>query len=116
VIALLFASAIVSGRVSEHVDMIELNHYYDAYGKLVYDQVIAWEQSRETGKLNVRSWRMAENDYPIKINGLYRFKKGDVLIHSRIFRESWTKSDPERENGKRFPNENRIELVKDGAK
>jgi hypothetical protein len=115
-LALLFASAIVAGRVSEHVDVIELNHYYDACGKLVYDQVIAWERSRETGKLNVRSWRMAENDYPIRINGVYRFSKGEILIHSSIYRESWTQSDPERENGKRFPNELRIELVKDGAK
>lgn len=113
-IALLIASSVVIGRVSEHVDCIELNHYYDATGKLVYDQVIAWERSRETGKLNVRSWRMCENDYPLKVNGLYRFSKGDVLIHSRIFRESWTQQDPERENGKRHTE--RIELVKDGAK
>lgn len=114
-IAILFAMAVIVGRVSEHVDMIELNHYYDSAGRLVYDQVIAWEHSPETGRFNVRAWRMAETDYPIRINGIVRFAKSDVLIHSRLYRESWTQHDPERENGKRFCNCDRIDLVK-GAK
>ena len=61
----------------EHVDAIELNHSFDARGRLIYDQLIFWER-----------------------------------IVSRLFRESWTQIDPEREDKSRHPESLRIELVK----
>jgi len=108
----------------EHVDAIELNHSFDARGKLVYDQLIFWERTPTTGRFQVRAWCLVDdrdgiNRRPIRNdNGLYEcdvVDKNERLtrrIVSRLFRESWSQVDPEREDKKRHPESLRIELVK----
>jgi hypothetical protein len=108
----------------EHVDAIELNHFFDQRGHLVYDQLVFWERTPTTGRFQVRAWclvddREAINRRPLKNdNGLYECFAVDSnerltrRIVSRVFRESWSQTDPERED-KRFHHERlRIELVK----
>lgn len=109
----------------EHVDAIELSHFYDAKGRLIYDQVIFWDRTPTTGKMEVRSWCLVEDRNeqtrrPIKNeqNGLYSVEYYDTdsktirKVVSRIYRESWSQSDPERENKKTFPESLRVALAK----
>lgn len=96
---------------TEHVDCIELNHFCDSRGKLVFEQVIFWDRVPETGKFHVRAWCMTDdretsNRRPVKNEqtGLYQVEWFDTdqrlrrKITSRIYRESWTQVDPERED------------------
>ena len=108
----------------EHVDAIELNHFFDQRGHLVYDQVVFFERTPTTGRFQVRAWCLVDdretlNRRPLKNdNGLYECFAVDSnerltrRIVSRVFRESWTQVDPEREDKKRHPESLRIELVK----
>lgn len=108
----------------EQVDAIELNHFFDPRGQLVYDQVIFFERTPTTGRFQVRAWCLVDdretmNRRPLlNDNGLYECFAVDSneqltrRIVSRVFRESWSQVDPEREDKKRFPESLRIELVK----
>lgn len=108
----------------EHVDAIELNHSFDQRGYLVYDQVIFWEITPTTGRFQVRAWCLVDDRETLSRrpmqndNGLYECFAVDSnerltrRIVSRVFRESWTQVDPEREDKKRHPESLRIELVK----
>jgi len=113
----LFACATISHRGShaadEYVDLIELNHFYDQLGRLVYDQVIFYERIPETGRFQVRAWCLVEdreflNRRPVKNyqTQLYQVDWFDTdqrlhrKVSSRLYRESWTQIDPERVNKK----------------
>lgn len=109
----------------EHVGLIELNHFYDQRGSLVYDQVIFYERAPENGRFQVRAWCLVEdreqlNRRPIKneTTGLYQvdyYDKDNRLtrkLTSRLYRETWSQVDPERNNKKRHDERLRIALVK----
>lgn len=115
----------LENHVSEYVDCIKLNHFYDAKGRLVYDQVVFYEWTPTTGKFQVRAWCLVEdrehlNRRPVKNEetGIYESEYADSntrlnrRVQSRLFWESWSQSDPERENKRVFPECLRIELVK----
>ena len=115
----------LENHVSEFVDCIELNHFYDARARLVYDQVVFYEWTPTTGKFQVRAWCLVDdreqlNRRPIKNEetGIYESEYLDTntrlirRIRSRLFRESWSQLDPERENKRVHPESLRIELVK----
>ncbi len=115
----------LQGHSVEHVDCIELNHFYDQRGSLVYDQVIFWEVTSETGRFQVRAWCLADdrerpNRRPIKseTTGLYQVTFYDVdarmqrKITSRLYRESWTQTDPERDDKRVHPECQRVGLAK----
>ncbi len=108
----------------EYVDLIELNHFYDQKGGLVYDQVIFYERAPETGRFQVRAWCLVEdreclNRRPTKNlqTDLYQVDWYDSdqrllrKITSRLYRESWTQIDPERANKKLHDERSRISMV-----
>jgi hypothetical protein len=113
------------GAAFESVAAIELNHFYDQRGNNIYDQVIFYEKSPEDGRLRVRSWCLVDdakelNRRPVKN---YNANTTEVdwydtdnkilrKISSRIFRESWTQIDPERENKKVLHESLRLALIK----
>lgn len=117
--------------LEENVDLIELNHFYDIKGSHVYDQVIFYESDPATGKFFVRAWCLAEDSYskennwenrrPIRnyTNDLYEVYWNDTSsskvvrrkITSRLYRESWTQTDPERTNKKLLDEKLRISLI-----
>ena len=110
---------------SESVDAIELNHFYDQAGKPIYDQVIFYEKAPETGRFRVRGWCLVDDKQeltrrPIKseTTGLYHVDYYDTdaklfrHIKSRIIRESWSQTDPEREDKKHFHESLRRSLIK----
>ena len=115
--------------VDEYVDLIELNHFFDQQGRLVYDQVVFYERAPETGKFQVRAWCLVEdreylNRRPVKNQEteLYQVDWFDTdqrllrKITSRLYRESWTQVDPERSNKKFHDERLRISLVQNPKK
>lgn len=112
-----------NNHVDEYVDLIEMNHFYDHRGRLVYDQVIFYERAVETGRFQVRCWCLVEdredlNRRPVKSEqtNLYQVDWFDTdqrllrKITSRLYRESWTQIDPERANKKIHDERSRIAL------
>lgn len=96
----------------EQVDLLELNHFFDRSGRSVFSQVIAWEVDQSTRKYRVRDWAMVEeHNLPHFVNGHVRFKMRKGLVSSRMFRESWTQTDPERDDLAKWPNDLRTELI-----
>ncbi len=129
----LFICATISTKsnhsVDEFVDLIELNHFYDQRGRLVYDQVIFYELAPETGRFQVRAWCLVEdreclNRRPVKNDKtqLYQVDWFDTdqrllrKITSRLYRESWTQVDPERANKKFHDERSRIAMVQSPKK
>ena len=123
-IALLLCVAITSLNRTESVDLIELNHQYDKQGRLVFDQVVFWERTPTTGRFQVRTWCMVDdreelNRRPIKseATGLWVVDWKDTdkrvirSISSRLFRESWTQNDPERDDKKHHDERLRVLLA-----
>lgn len=118
-----------SPSVDEYVDLIELNHFFDQQGRLVYDQVVFYERAPETGRFQVRAWCLIEdreylNRRPVKNQEteLYQVDWFDTdqrflrKITSRLYRESWTQIDPERSNKKMHDERLRISLIQNPKK
>lgn len=97
---------------SEHVDMIELNHVYGQCGTKTFSQIIFWEVDPATRRLNVRAWKMCqdEDDVPRRneTTGFIEARHSKAIIRSRMYRESHSHVDPERENLKVHPDNERI--------
>ena len=117
-IFLLLASLTQPFTRSEQADLLELNHHYDMRGCHVYDQLIVWRQNPSTFRFEVASWTLCDvqGKYPVRSqSGVYRVtwldsgKPREVV--SRQFRESWTQTDPERDNQKRLHPDDRIRLI-----
>lgn len=104
--------------VRESVDLIELNHFYDEHGRLVFDQVIFYDWSAGEDRYNVRAWRLIKNHSQIPLrdwrHGGYeaRWHDGEQLrqIRSKLIRETWTQYDPELVEREYLPKERRKEL------
>jgi len=87
-------------------DMVEINHYTPD-GCNGFTQLIAWDWSPEYRRWHAQQWLI--------LTGWSR--RGDVVscigdgvelrIRSRLFRETWTTKDPERENQVLFPSSER---------
>lgn len=120
---LLIASGPTDGPLRESVDLIELNHFYDDLGRHAYDQVIFYEWSEEYCRYHVIAWCLVEDDQgrlPVRLPGsgyfLVRWFDHDVRRHrevrSKLYRETWTRSDPERENKRLLEEKFRLTLLK----
>ena len=61
--------------VTEHVDLIEVNHYFDDGGKPVFDQLIFYNWDESARRYNVVAWRLLKNPNQLPIrnpkNGKY---------------------------------------------
>ena len=110
-------------EVTERVDLIELNHFYDDLGRHAYDQVIFYEWSPDYRRFHVIAWCLVEND-PSRMptrnpqNGEYvvrwldRDAKVRREVRSKLYRETWTQVDPERVNKKLFDEKYRTSLLR----
>ena len=83
--------------VEDRVDLIEVNHYYDAGGKLVFTQHIFYDWHSHEGRHHVRDWRMVKSPQQAVVDGEVLFVDGAVFrrVRAKITRESWTQYDPE---------------------
>ena len=72
---LLITCAILGGLLSappriaatEHVDLIEHNHYFDSGGKKVFDQIVYYNWDPSADRYNVVAWRLLKNENQIPV-------------------------------------------------
>lgn len=113
-----------SGRgISERVDLIELNHFYDDLGRHAFDQVIFYEWSPDYCRFHVIAWCLVEDDLsrmPTKLPGsgeyVVRWFDRDAKIQrqvrSKLYRETWSQTDPERANKRLIDEKYRVSLLR----
>lgn len=101
-------------QARETVDAIELNHRYDECGNHCFSQLIFWDDV--AGVEVVRDWRMHDKatlqwqlDKPV-----VRYFDSDAFVGREIvaerYKETWTQTDPERENQKVVRTQDRVGL------
>jgi hypothetical protein len=104
----------------DRVDLIEVNHFYDAQGKHVFDQLIFYDWSPSQVRYNVLAWRLYKHPTQIPQRSwrqrdyVARWMDGMVLreVRAETIRESWTQYDPELVERAYLPKEQRRELQK----
>lgn len=102
----------------DRVDVVEINHFYDEQGKLVFDQVLYYDWSPTQARYNVRAWRLLKSPAHIPQKDWRRgdyvavFYDGGALreIRATTVRETWTQHDPELVERDFLPKECRREL------
>lgn len=122
-LTLALAWAVYSVNPPEHVvldrvDVIEVNHFFDEHGKLVFDQVLFYDWSASQSRYHVRAWRLLKTPAQIpqrdwqRGDYVARWFDGDALreIRATTVRESWTQYDPELTEREFLPKERRQEL------
>jgi hypothetical protein len=118
---LLLATSLIpqSPTVSDRVDVVELNHVYDADGRRVLSQLIFWEWNTRLARHQVVAWRLWKRGQPHPLcdpqGGEHHllFHDNQVLrvVHARAYRESWTQYDPEIADRGRLPQNQRRGLL-----
>lgn len=107
-----------TGPVRESCDLIELNSFYDEYGRLVFDQTIFYDWSDGETRYNVRAWRLVKNPSQIPerewggLGYVARWHDGETLreMRSKWMRRTWLQYDPELVEREHLPKERRKEL------
>jgi len=118
-----FSAAIVSTSqpsvIKDTVDLVEVNHYHDARGEHVFDQLIFYDWSRQKRRFQVRAWRLIKSesqvpqrDYRLG-NWLVRWHDDGILreVTATSRRETWTQFDPELIERENLPQEHRLDLT-----
>lgn len=103
---------------AERVDLIEINHFYDEKGRLVFDQIIFYDWSAADSRFQVRAWRLLKQPAQIphrnwkQGNFTAVWYDGPVLrnVRSDTLRETWTQYDPELLEREFLPTEKRRKL------
>jgi len=124
--AVCFAAVCLSpaeDAATDRVDLVEINHFYDDQGRLVFDQIVYYEWSHEHGRFHVRDWRLLKSSTQIPLRNWREggyvsewndFKQRDGLrrVEAKLIRETWTQYDPELIEREFLPQEKRRELRK----
>lgn len=106
----------VEDLARERCDVLEANSFYDEQGRLVFDQLIAWDWCHD--RHQVRAWRMIkgpsmwpERDWE---RGGYSvlWQDGEVIrmLWADSYRRTWTQYDPELVDRDYLPRDRRREL------
>lgn len=107
-----------SSVVKDTVDLVEVNHYHDARGEHVFDQLIFYDWSSQTRRFQVRAWRLIKSDNQLprrdfrQRNWLVRWHDDGVLreVTAASRRETWTQYDPELIERDNLPQDQRLDL------
>ncbi len=110
--------------VSDRVDLVEVNHFYDEQGRLVLDQIIFYDWSLVQARYNVRAWRLLKTPAQIPQRNwksqefVAVWHDGETLrrVRADLLRESWTQYDPELLEQQYLPKEKRRELKRPPSK
>jgi len=102
----------------DQVDLIEVNHYHDEHGKLVFDQIIFYDWSPHDSRYHVRAWRLLKRPAQLprrnwRDGGFTAvWRDGEVLrmVRAKAVRETWTQHDPELVERNYLPKDQRREL------
>lgn len=109
--------------IHDEVDLVEINHFHDEKGRLVFDQIIFYDWCPVQHRYNVRDWRLLKSVGQIPLRDWrsgqflaiwHDFKDKNVLrtIRAGSVRESWTQYDPELVEREFLAQEKRRELSK----
>lgn len=101
-----------SGVIRDHFEVMEVSHFYDEKGDLVFDQLLFWDPEE------IQAWKLikAPSHMPYRdwVNGGYKaiFADGDNIrvITSRSRNETWEQYDRELERREFLPKEKRRDL------
>jgi len=109
-----------SGEVvlRDAVDLVEVNHYHDAKGQHVFDQLIFYDWSSQKRRFQVRAWRLikSESQFPRRDHRsgtwLVRWHDDGVMreVTASSQRETWTQYDPELAERANLPQDQRLDL------
>lgn len=116
-------SPCTANEVKQRVDLIELNHYYDCQAKHQFDQVIFYEWSPDYRRYHVIAWSLVEGDLKrlprqlagsglISVTWFDRDAKVHREVQAKLYRETWSQSDPERTNKRWIEEKDRLCLVR----
>jgi len=120
---ILFSATVLSvsnaSVVKDKVDLVEINHYHDARGEHVFDQLIFYDWSSQKHRFQVRAWRLirTESQLPRRDhragNWLVRWHDDGVLreVTAASQRETWTQYDPELIERENLPQDQRLDLT-----
>ena len=105
---LLIACGLPTCKLAPRCDLAEINHAYGSDGKLLFVQLLAWDWSPDYRRHDCQAWVIID-DWKYAGNRVEsRTASGDRRdLQCKLFRETWTIGDPERENLKLFPAEYR---------
>lgn len=103
---------------ADRVDLIEVNHYYDEYGKHVFDQLIFYDWCGDECRFHVRAWRLLKRDDQRPVHD---WRRGEFVatwiddgllrtVRAAMIRETWTQYDPELLERAVLPKSQRREL------
>jgi hypothetical protein len=105
-LALSTTAAIQAGKIAR-CDLVEINHYCPD-GSEQFVQAIAWDWSPQYRRYDVQQWVLVSNWRTVPGGIVIIAANGDAIhIRSSCLRETWTEKDPERENLKLFPMDQR---------
>ena len=108
-----------SGVARDRCDLIELNSFYDDYGRLTFQQIIFYDWSHDEGRYQVRAWRLVKHPAQLPqrdwINGGYvtTWSDGELLrvVRCGEVSETFTQFDRELAERDALPKERRAELT-----
>ncbi|QDV65836.1 hypothetical protein [Crateriforma conspicua] len=111
-------SASSAHRQVARVDLIELNHFVDEEGREVFRQLIFYDWSDQQNRFLVRSWRLIKSaDHlpkrswnPRGYFASWRENGSIRRVEASQFRETWTQKDPEKQNRRWLPEDQRKAL------
>lgn len=101
--------SIAGGVIRDRVDLIQVSHVYNKRGVLTLDQLLFYDWDGRD--YQVRDWRRLRQDSERPVRD---FRRGDWAVLYREFgllreirglrfRETWTQYDPEKEEQKKLP-------------
>lgn len=104
--------------LEDTVDKVEINHFYDPEGRLVFDQLIFYDWYAKDQRDQVRTWRLVKSPeiLPRRQWGsslhLSHWMDGEILrkVYARSVTETWLQHDPELAEREYLPKEERREL------
>lgn len=106
--------------VTDHADVIEVNHFYDERGKLVFDQIIFWRWCDVRCEHHVMAWRFLKKKEQFPRHDRSRRRYIAIWHDSGTLRrvrapsllETWTQFDPEVHDRQFVPQSRRVGLGK----
>ena len=66
--------------VTDYVDLVEVNHYFDNAGKPVFNQLIFYNWDEPAGRYNVCAWRLLKNPSQVPVRNPVTGKPHHAMI------------------------------------
>lgn len=110
---LLLTTIPYEAAITDRVTAIEVNHFYDEQGKLVFEQHIFLDWNPVASRYDVRDWRLKKGEPVIVGDNMLWTDEGRLRrVRFDVLRESWTQYDPELVEREVLSKEQRKELTR----